>query len=542
MTNPIVLRRTDSIGAADAENDHQFLSQCFVDSGQLDILLDCDKPQCVILGRTGSGKTALLLEVKKRVDNAIELSPEALSLGFLINSSVLSFFEEAGVHLDAFYKLLWQHVFCVELIKRRYQITNEERQRDFWHRCREFFEQDKAKEEALRYLEQWGRNFWEETTTRVKEFTNRLETELSANANVDLNVIKLGAKGVAKLSADEKAEVVNHGQRIVNNVHIRDLHNLINVLQENILEDRRRPFYILIDRLDENWVDDRIRFKLIRALIEAVRSFRSVRNVKVLVALRTDLLFSVLNRSVQPGFQTEKYEALYSRIPWSRDLLVRLLDLRTASLFRHRYTQETVKLEKILPPNQIEQRSATDYILDRTFFRPREAILFINECIARADGRARISVDILRTAEGTYSTKRMASLAEEWAHEYPLLTTTANIVQKRNARFQLRDIDEEDATKLMALVLEKDEGSRDPIAKAAKNYLAQSGADYRDFVKLAVCILYQAGLIGVKLAPHLRTQWSYLDEPVISADRLSETTDVRVHMTFWLTLNVTSRR
>jgi hypothetical protein len=31
-------------------------------------------------------------------------------------------------------------------------------------------------------------------------------------------------------------------------------------------------------------VDDRIRFKLIRALIDAIRSFRQVRNVKVLVS------------------------------------------------------------------------------------------------------------------------------------------------------------------------------------------------------------------------------------------------------------------
>src|SRR6266404_332956 len=145
MVNPIVLRRTDSIGAADAENDHQFLSQCFVDSGQLDLLLNIDEPHCVILGRTGSGKTALLLVIKKR-----------------------------------------------------YQIHNEERQRDFWTRCRDYFARDKnkakAKEDALRYLEYWGRNFWEETTTRVKEFTNKLESELSADAHVDLKTIKLGAK------------------------------------------------------------------------------------------------------------------------------------------------------------------------------------------------------------------------------------------------------------------------------------------------------------------------------------------------------------
>lgn len=545
MANPVVLKRTDSIGAADAENDHQYLSQCFVDSGQLDLLLNIDEPQCVILGRTGSGKTALLLEIKKRVGNSIQLAPEALSLSFLINSNVLNFFEEAGVHLDAFYKLLWQHVFCVELIKEKYQIHNEQRQRDFWTRCKEYFDRDKnkakAKEDALRYLEHWGRNFWEETTTRVKEFTNKLESELSADANVDLTTIKLGAKGALKLSEQERAEVVTHGQRIVNNVQIKDLHNLINLLQEDIFDDRRQPFYILIDRLDENWVDDRIRFKLIRALIDAIRSFRQVRNVKVLVALRTDLLFSVLYRDMQPGFQTEKYETLYSRIPWNRDLLVRLLDARTSAMFRRRYTGQAVKLEHILPANQIDKTGATDYILDRTFFRPREAILFVNECISRSDGRARVSMDLLRTAESSYSSKRMASLAEEWGHEYPLLTTTASVLHKRKDRFQLKDVSEEDATKAITLLLEKGDGSNDPIVVAARSYLDHNGADYRDFLKRAFCTFYQVGLVGMKFASHLRTQWSYLDEPVILPDRLSDTTSIRIHKTFWLALNVTRK-
>lgn len=545
MSNPVVLRRTDSIGAADAENDHQFLSQCFVDSGQLDRLLNVDEPQCVILGRTGSGKTALLLEIKKRVNNCIQLAPEALSLGFLINSNVLNFFEEAGVHLDAFYKLLWQHVFCVELIKEKYQINSEQRQQDFWTRCLSYFERDKnkakAKEDALRYLEQWGPNFWEETTTRVQEFTNKLESELSADANVDLKMIKLGAKGALKLSENERAEVVTHGQRIVNKVQIKDLHNLINLLQEDIFDDRREPFYIVIDRLDESWVDDRIRYKLIRALIDAIRSFRQVRNVKVLIALRTDLLFSVLYKDMQPGFQTEKYETLYSRIPWTRELLVRALDARIGAMFRRRYTAQVVNLADILPSNQIEQSNATDYILDRTFFRPREAILFVNECLSRSEGRARISVDLLRTAESTYSSKRMASLAEEWGHEYPLLTVSATMLHKRPDRFQLKDITEDEATRTMALLLEKGEVSRDPAAAVARTYIDQTGADYRDFVRRALCIFYQVGLVGMKFASHMRTQWSYLDEPTISPDRLSETTGIRIHKTFWLALNVSPR-
>jgi ABC-type ATPase involved in cell division len=63
------------------------------------------------LGRTGAGKTALLKQIlRKHRDTSTELSPEALALNFVTNSSVIQFFEEAGVHLDIFYTLLWRHI------------------------------------------------------------------------------------------------------------------------------------------------------------------------------------------------------------------------------------------------------------------------------------------------------------------------------------------------------------------------------------------------------------------------------------------------
>ena len=50
--------------------------------------------------------------------------------------------------------------------------------------------------------------------------------------------------------------------------------------------------------------------------------------------------------------------------------------------------------------NQIDKRSSEDYILDRTFFRPREAIIYLNECFARSVGSSRINVGVLRQAQG----------------------------------------------------------------------------------------------------------------------------------------------
>lgn len=95
-------RKNDNIGSADAESDEQFLRECFVDTGDLEVLRDLNRGQRIIVGRTGSGKSALIRTLAAREDHVIELKPEELALNFLGNSAVLRFFEEAGTHLDVF--------------------------------------------------------------------------------------------------------------------------------------------------------------------------------------------------------------------------------------------------------------------------------------------------------------------------------------------------------------------------------------------------------------------------------------------------------
>jgi Cdc6-like AAA superfamily ATPase len=87
LTNPIRFRRNLDIGAADAENDSLYLDHCFVDVGDVDTILNCASPKCIVLGRTGVGKTALIRQICKTAEHVAELSPEALSLHYITNSN-----------------------------------------------------------------------------------------------------------------------------------------------------------------------------------------------------------------------------------------------------------------------------------------------------------------------------------------------------------------------------------------------------------------------------------------------------------------------
>ena len=98
-----VFRKHDKIGAADAIEDSKFLHQSFVDKGELEILCDLDRSESIVLGRTGTGKTALLEKLSATEDRVIKIAPESLALSYVANSNVLGFFRAAGVDLDLFW-------------------------------------------------------------------------------------------------------------------------------------------------------------------------------------------------------------------------------------------------------------------------------------------------------------------------------------------------------------------------------------------------------------------------------------------------------
>src|SRR5258706_5797700 len=87
-------RNHDSIGANDAENDDTFLKECFEDTGDLATLCDLSHPQRIVVGRTGSGKSALLLQVARGQPGAITIEPESLSLNYITNSTIIRFLYE----------------------------------------------------------------------------------------------------------------------------------------------------------------------------------------------------------------------------------------------------------------------------------------------------------------------------------------------------------------------------------------------------------------------------------------------------------------
>ena len=372
MRSEFVFKKNDSIGEAAAEDDKELLAQCFVDTGDLEVLLDCGNSKRIIVGRTGAGKSALIATIAARKENVIQLSPHALSLNYIANSNVIQFFDEVGVSLSPFYILLWKHIFVVELLKAKYKILNEDSQRQTMNRLRQIlYKKDRVKEQAVEYLEEWGNRFWVTTEERMSEITSKVERQLQAALGGEVLGVEASAKGARTLSSEQKSQVIQRGRTAVSSVQIRELENIIQVLQDEVFSDQQEVYYLTIDGLDKEWVDDRIKYRLIKALIDTIRTFRRVERVKIIVALRQDLLDKVLRSSTDPGMQEEKYESLFLHLEWSRSSLERILETRLNHLVRRRYTSAHIPIRELLP-NNIDGEDAIEYILNRTLMRPRD--------------------------------------------------------------------------------------------------------------------------------------------------------------------------
>lgn len=525
-------KRNSDIGAADAETDDKFLFDCFVDTGDLATLRDTRNSRRIVLGRTGSGKSALIRLLKEQEEHVIEIKPEDLSLNYIANSDILMYLNNSGVKLDPFFGLLWKHVFAIELIKKRFNLTNEATTKQWLTNITSYFQKkNHNKEKGLDYLREWGDKFWNETEYRIKEFTTKLESDITGSIKFPLLGGSVGGSGGVKVTEEEKQEVINKAQKTINSIQLKELSEVIRYLDEDVFDDPQNKYFIVIDGLDENWVDENLRYKLIRALIETTRAFQKISNVKIVIALRVDLLQTVFEATRDAGFQEEKYESLMLRLKWSKEQLEELIDNRIGKLVKEQYTSRRISYKEIFP-EKIGKLTFIDFLISRTLLRPRDAIAFINECLRRSEDKNKVIVQTITDSEIRYSQNRLASLEHEWMNRFPGFGKYVHILDKKHAKFKIQSITL-DAENLITELAGLDISKLDPIKNAADQYFQLQNSSINSFVIKLMKTLFITGAIGIKPDNHLPELWSYSEETVPSDGQIKPNSYIYVHPMLW---------
>lgn len=528
-----------TLGGEQAEAD-PLHERAFVENPLYQVLQSRDDPRCFLVGRTGSGKSAMLQRLEDtHGERVVRISPEDLSLPYIMDLQVIKYLDSLNVKLDLFWIALWKHVLIVEIIRRRYKIDSAEAKQRFVASLKEKFRRDAGKEAALRYLEEFEGRFWVEADERVKQITNSFTERLKSELDVDL-----GGRGVSfgahlgesgELGSETKVEVADRFQRIVNETQLARLNKMVTILDEEIL-DAAHFTYVVIDDLDRDWVDERISNDLIRCLFRTVLDLQRVGNLKAVVALRTNM-FQELDFG-RSGGQEEKFRSLVLDVSWNRSDLEEVLDSRVqVAASSAGLGAQTIR--DLLPHTNKTRGNPLNYLLDRTLMRPRDAIAFANECLAKAAGATTISWENIRSAERQYSAKRLLALRDEWKPTYPGID--ALFEKFRGApttmnRAQLTAYLDE----CIGLVLEDGFPGVRWLTDRTSAFWASSGrADWLEQYQPLVALLYRVGLIGCSLpgraAPAFHSEDPSLAE---SRPRLAQVERFFVHRTFHMALDV----
>mgnify|MGYP000082894600 CR=1 FL=1 len=490
-------RRNTTIGQLDAETD-SFLESCFVTTDIYSILCDFDDKNSfikrVIVGRTGSGKTALLKKISTdtTVKKYDQIEAESTVFEHINNNVYVLELMRHGVDLRAFYKSLWLHVLLVKAIETRFSV-----QSSFFEQIESMFQKTKRKGkfyEAHQYVETFKDHFFNPII--ISEITSKFETALSAEVG-----FFSGAAAKGGLTAENIEKIQTSTSRYVSTELLRKQKELIKWLSEESTDSKIHTI-ISIDDLDRSWLSaSKIRYDFINALLDAIKEFVNFQGIKFLVSIRTDILMGIYRNNLR---QEEKDKSFILPITWSREEIVNLLDKRIDYLIKNQYAgKETVHFTDVFNFN-VQGKPAIDFVLERTMLRPRDAIDFVNLSLAQAaDSSVELDEDAVILAEENFYNSRKAALGKEWFSLYPHIQDyidSLNYIKTRE--FSIAGISKEIKNEIVTFLSDRTQKD-DNDSEHTKISI-----EFEELVK----VWFTVGVIGIKKNEHLSV-YSSFDKP-----------------------------
>lgn len=406
-----IFKNNDQIGSLDAESD-TFLEECFLESNVYTSLRkferDVDFTKRIIVGRTGSGKTAILKELAKDpiVKQHAIIEAESTVFEHINNNVFISQLLNNGIDLRVFYKSLWIHVLIVKVIELTFSSN-----KSFFEKMQTLVGGKKKRynlELAQEYVSKYSGNFFNEKI--VSEITEKMQSELTGTLGISV------AKVSGKVLDESVQKIQTETAKYVSSELLRKQKELIKIITEETADESQNRIIISIDDLDRSWLSSStIRYDFINALLDAFKELIDLRTVKILISIRSDILMGVYKTNLR---QEEKDRSLIVPIEWNRKEILEILDKRINYLIKHKYAGRTNVLFSDIFNFTVKGIDASSYIVDRSMLRPRDAIDFVNYCLSQGDGTTSMNEDYVLEAEERYYSSRKNAINKEWRSQY----------------------------------------------------------------------------------------------------------------------------
>lgn len=540
MANTFIFRSNLDIGDLEAEKD-AFLLQAFIDKGDMEVLRDTENPRCIIVGRTGAGKSALLKYLENQEHKVARVNPEAMSLRYLSNSDIIRYLNKLGTNLDLFYKVLWKHVFIIEFLKLHFGAEAYKENGPIAQFI-ERFTKSAAKRDALQYLRDFDGDFWEKAEVRVRTIETQVRTKLGKELNLAPEVLnKLisgtlhGEKEVVHL---ERQEIAFKAQKVISELQADSIYRVVEALKDDIFKDKQRRYFIVIDDLDKDWVDVTIVYDLIRALIVTINELKAIPGTKIVIALRDNLYEKALEQPKVRGIQREKFRQLNLNLEWNAGHLKELLNRRLATLMKYQYSNTSPTVDDVMVKASGGRLSGFDYIVRRTLFRPRDVIAFFNKCIEKANGSPTITRETLNLAEPEYSRERLEAVDDEWAENFGSILPLCAFLRGGLPSFTFGTLKDSDMElTLLAAVRDKDSAA----FRIQQDYMIDGVPAFQIAARKILCILYRVGILGVKISPSEQARYVYNSTQLLEPSDITADTKFYVNLMFQAALKIDNK-
>ncbi|WP_257966906.1 MULTISPECIES: P-loop ATPase, Sll1717 family [Vibrio] len=226
-------------------------------------------------------------------------------------------------------------------------------------------------------------------------------------------------------------------------------------MNEEFSENKQQLRVVIsIDDLDKSWLSSSgIRYDFINALLEAFKELLDIESVKVLISIRTDILMGIYHNNLR---QDEKDQSLIYAISWNKTEIREILNLRINQLVKDQYrSSQTVTFSDVFNFD-IDGVKADEFIINRTMLRPRDAIDFVNLCLAECDGNVELNEEIVLEAEEKYFATRKKALVKEWKSIFPHIKDYLDALSFVNVQeFKVKELSEDIKDKSLNYLLER---------------------------------------------------------------------------------------
>lgn len=376
------------LGRLDAESDSR-LSEYFVETGAAERVA---KGKQLVLGRKGSGKTALFVHLKAKLDATV-VDLDLTDYLFSTHKSL----RESGVAETSAYTTAWKLLIYVAILG-SVQGTLERRE------SKEFGQIV----QALQLADQRG-------------LFSQMAGWLKRVKRVDLPHVG-DVAGLGGIELEDRQQGFVGAEFIAAVVRLEEL--AVKVIE-------REPVTVLIDRIDDVWDGTKESRLLITGALKAMRIInlrkRRAESATVILFLRTDLWQQVVFND------RNKMSQDIEDLRWTDAELVDVIEARIKSSTG----DPSAKWNNAFFDGEMRQRaSSKTYMVKRTMGRPRDIVAYATFALeeARTACHDRILADDIYASEARYSRHVLDELTDEMAsslEDFSKVLSTLNGLSKR---------------------------------------------------------------------------------------------------------------